>query len=89
MTDETARCSACGAEIIWCVHERTGKRAPIDAKASPDGNIVRLALNMFGETPYRVLGAAERTTPGDNDRYKNHFATCPNAGSFRKVDNVE
>jgi hypothetical protein len=33
-------CRSCKAPIIWLEHVRTGKRAPIDAAPTPEGNIV-------------------------------------------------
>lgn len=84
MTEGRGRCRSCGAEVIWAIHERTGKTAPIDARPVPDGSIVLLPLTMFGETPYRILGLAERTTPGDNDRYTPHYQTCPDARRYRE-----
>jgi hypothetical protein len=69
-------CKACGAEILWLEHFRTGKRAPIDAVPMRGGNVV--ASPEDGK--YRLA------TVGDDpaELHFNHFATCPDAQKFRE-----
>ena len=83
----SSKCEACGAPIVWRPSESTGKRAPINAEPDPNGNI--MVVRQTGA--YRVLTKAmlaemegslfEKATR--NDRYTNHFATCPQADKFK------
>lgn len=70
-----ARCKACEAEVIWA-ETTTGKRMPIDAAPTPKGNMV-------------YVNGVARAASADDRRlqrplYTSHFATCPDAASFRK-----
>lgn len=70
-------CRSCRAPVIWLEHVRTGKRAPIDAVPTPEGNIV---VNEAAGT-YRIA-----ETPDLVDReplHTNHFATCPQAPAWK------
>lgn len=68
----SAKCKSCGAPIIWRVTEG-GKSIPVDAEPSADGNLI-----FFGTSAHPV----PKLWTGD--RYKSHFATCPNAAKHRK-----
>lgn len=74
----SAKCSACGAAIVWANHSVTGKPNPIDAEPSPEGNI---ELNADGKI-YRIVPKAQRAAHAGRLR-KSHFVTCPEAASFR------
>ena len=71
----TAKCRSCGAEIIWAIHDVSGKRMPMDA------------VPMTVRGAFRLL---ERPTNGVVDAlpsgplYQSHFATCPNAAQHRR-----
>lgn len=71
----TAKCKSCGAPIMWATSARTGKAMPIDAEPTPNGNVCLVA------------GQARPYTPDDaklhRDRYTSHFATCPDAPTWR------
>lgn len=69
--ERTSRCRSCNAEIIWAV-TATGKRMPVDAAPSANGNI-----HLEGTT------AIVLDEPVDGAR-TSHFATCPNADQHRK-----
>lgn len=69
----TAHCKSCGAPILWRVTEG-GKSIPLDVEPSDDGNLV-----LFG------TGAHPLPKLWTGDRYKSHFATCPNADQHRKA----
>lgn len=76
------RCRSCETPIEWRSHERTRKKAPVELEAHADGNVVKV-----GATRYRVLSKKEMATdPGP--RYRLHFATCPEADTFRRRDPV-
>lgn len=59
-----AKCSSCGADILWTETE-AGKRMPVDAK--PAGKVTVLVRNPRDErTPLSK----------SRDHYISHFATC-------------
>jgi hypothetical protein len=70
-----AACRSCEAPVIWA-ETTTGKKMPLDARPTAKGNLVFLA------------GVARGAT--DEDRrlkrplYTSHFATCPDAATFRR-----
>lgn len=78
-------CRSCGAAIWWTLTEH-GKRMPVD---SPPVNLDELesvaglfavrrigdSLHAFAATPEQMPGAA---------LYRSHFATCPDAGAWRR-----
>lgn len=71
-------CKACDTEIRFA-KTKAGKTMPVDAKSSTDGNLV-LFRDGHGTLCSRAAGPADQLRP----RHKAHFATCPQAGSFRK-----
>lgn len=80
---DVKRCRSCGAEIIWTV-THNGKRMPVDAEPVPDGNV---RLRQDGDRVIAEYPGKEH--PGlfddpDERRYLSHFATCPQAQSWRK-----
>jgi hypothetical protein len=79
-------CKSCGAEIVWCVTEQ-GKRMPIDAKPSDQGNVCMFECPETGTDMCRVISRDELATwsaDEDGQMYTSHFATCPNAKRHRK-----
>lgn len=74
----SAECSSCGAHIIWALTEK-GKRMPVDAVPTRNGNIV---LEDDGRSVKAVVRDA--MLPGVQALYISHFATCPNAARHRK-----
>lgn len=75
----SARCRSCGAAIIWA-KTCGGKRMPVDAAPSADGNLVLIESAQFTE----VSVVSEVSPFPGRDRHKSHFATCPNAPQHRK-----
>lgn len=73
MTGECDKCRSCGAPIIWGVTIR-GKRIPIDAEPDPKGNM-GLIDGRFAVVPSGFEGT----------RFSSHFASCPDAKSFRRA----
>ena len=67
----SAKCSSCGAAIVWAKTTK-GKRMPVDAEPAAGGNI---NLDGFGVARY---------VPAGKGHYKSHFATCPNSAAHRK-----
>lgn len=72
-------CRSCSAPIIWTISEK-GSAAPIDAEPVVDGTI---AIDDRGvSAPFsHVLPAQLRF--GRTDLHKSHFATCPQAKTWR------
>lgn len=77
-------CRRCPADILFAKSASTGKVMPVDAKPYEDGN-VRID-SVRGEIVARVLTNAQREQAKRDGipLYKNHFATCSAAASFRK-----
>jgi hypothetical protein len=74
------QCRACGKTCEWLNHKTTGKKAPIEAVPSPNGNIfVKSHL-------YRIAAKEEieKAKIIGKPLYLNHFASCEFAESFRK-----
>lgn len=73
----TTPCLSCGARIFFARTEK-GKSMPLDAEPVPDGNIV------LRDGVVNYLTGPEMDMPTDRPRYKSHYATCPQAGQWRK-----
>lgn len=71
-------CQSCGASIFWAL-SAGDRRTPVDAIPDRAGN---LEIG-WGETPPRASAAGLFTRP--EARYMPHFATCPDADSWRKT----
>jgi hypothetical protein len=77
------KCRSCLAPMRWAVSEATNKRIPLDPDAVPDGNIY--VLRWEEGTPVVIVAATPADVPGGEAlRYKTHFATCPQAQTWRK-----
>jgi hypothetical protein len=75
-----SRCRSCGAEIVWAITER-GKRMPLDAEPSEAGTFV-VRSRVEGERV--VLHALYAPEAGAGLHHTSHFATCPQAGEWRR-----
>lgn len=80
---ETKRCASCSAPVIWTV-THNGKKMPVDAEPADNGNI---RLRQEGDR--MIAEYPGREHPGlfedpDQRRYLSHFATCPQAQSWRR-----
>lgn len=77
-----SECRSCKAPILWAESFRTGKKMPIDASPTMDGNLIlayrksenRLFLESFG---------GEGVHHG-RLRYTSHFQTCPDRKEHRR-----
>ena len=79
-------CKSCHKTIWWTV-TTNGTKMPIDAHTYPDGNVT---IKSDGRGGYIAtvhgplfLDALDRQEPEPN-RFKSHFATCPDAAKFRR-----
>lgn len=67
-----AKCSGCQAPIQWRINNVTGRRAPIDMKARPGGNV-----RLIGDALYQVMKEEERDA--DALAFIVHYGVCPEA----------
>jgi len=72
---EPSRCRSCGAAVLWLRHHRTGRLAPIDAEPADNGIAI-----LVGDDRYAIVVQA---TPAPITRYAPHYATCPQAATWR------
>lgn len=78
---QLSRCKSCGQTIYWLKNDTTGRPAPIDAKPDQSGPVI-IAVEG-GALRYHVLSKAEKDAGVDVERYQPHYATCPQAESWR------
>lgn len=83
-------CRSCGAPVIWLTIAPGGRRMPVDAEPAEDGTVLAdLAAGagvVLGRADVAQLRADE-DEHGPEAReplYRSHFATCPQAGEWRK-----
>ncbi len=76
---DLSKCRSCGASVVWLENNRTGKRAPIDAQPSEDGNIL---LDRHAGT-YQVLASSTDRALAAGHLHTNHFMTCKTADQWR------
>lgn len=78
MTVDRSNCWSCNAPMLWGIVPGTGKRMPLDAEPSEDGNVwidpdtgeVEVVTGMFRLDDDRPLRLP-------------HFATCPYGDAWR------
>ncbi len=86
---DSTNCRTCAADIVWCTTEK-GRKMPVDAAASADGNIRVIGTHRDEQdrpTPrIRVARDDEAAAAlfDDAPRYLSHFTTCPNAKAWRR-----
>ncbi len=73
-------CKACGAPLTWAIHAGTGGRMPLEPAPEAGARGGTFALELVAGTLTYHAGAS----PAAATRYVSHFATCPQAGSFRR-----
>lgn len=71
-------CRSCGVMVFDLRHVDTNRHAPIEAEPVADGTIV---IDLTAGT-YRHVGH-DFQFPDLPRRYRNHFATCPEAQRYR------
>lgn len=86
------RCESCAAEIFFALNITTGRRMPIDAYPTDDGNVVvhgdPRSVGQRLELTATVLGPLE-AHGHDGELYTSHFATCPEAGEWKGTTRAE
>lgn len=80
-TPQPELCRSCDAPVVWAVTD-LAKSMPVDRDPSPAGSIA-LEYRVPGRAPLaRVVRADLRGAR--TDLHTSHFATCPQAGNWRK-----
>lgn len=72
-------CKTCGGQIIWA-RTNTGKRMPLDAKPTPEGNLILSTGELLPTV--RTVGSAGHK-PGQS-LYRSHLFTCKQATAHRQ-----
>lgn len=78
---QVVQCRGCSADVFYAVTAK-GKRMPVDAVASPHGNVAITAANP----PVAVVvskGQAAGMRAAGHQLYLSHFASCVRADEFR------
>lgn len=75
-------CRSCGTTVVWTITTALSKM-PVDVAPSEDGNVALMEPRYHGHLRSIVLGPLDTLTH-DAPLRKSHFATCPNAGEWRK-----
>ena len=74
-----ATCRSCGAPVIWARTVPGGKSMPVDPEPFDRGNLV-----LTGDATHGFdVSVMDRKDDG-HEHYLSHFATCPQAGGWRK-----
>lgn len=77
-------CAGCGRQIMW-LKTRAGKNMPVNPqmhyyRADPSGG--EKIVTQYGDVVTGFTGV--EPSQADGVGYISHFATCPNAGNFRR-----
>lgn len=84
---DPAKCRSCGADVLWA-EWGSGKRMPVDAEPDmrppPKGGTLALTLRGDPNLGKLIVSKYDVTMGPTRNRYTSHFATCPNAGEWRR-----
>ena len=69
-------CRSCGAIIVWPITD-SGRKMPVDSEPHPGGN-----LTVWAQGDVWRVSVIQGNWEGP--RYRPHFATCPDAQSWRQ-----
>lgn len=88
-------CRSCDAPVVW-VRTTAGRTMPLDPNPRPDGNIAKTGKQVQGrygdmvpQVRYVEISSQLPGLDDGDDRYVSHFATCPDAASWRRDDDAE
>jgi hypothetical protein len=74
-----SKCRSCKKEVTWA-YTTGGKKAPFEADEKGEWVLENGTARHVGPVPSQLeLGA-----PAPEQRYTNHFATCPQAVEWRQ-----
>ena len=74
-------CRSCRAKIVWA-ETLKGKRIPLDAKPSEQGNIM-LHERGTHRPPLALIVSKEQREGTQLRLFTSHFVTCPHADKWR------
>jgi hypothetical protein len=79
-------CRSCGARVTW-LETAGGKKLIVDEDPAENGNIIAVGGMAHVCRNAEAAKAALKETTGSEDgpRYISHFATCPDAGNWRRT----
>lgn len=82
-------CASCKAKVKWVVVKKSGKRMPIDPEPVDGGNVEVVGSRVdgdFGRCELVIVHPkGSLPMPGmGKDRFRSHFASCPNADHHRR-----
>lgn len=81
--DRLTRCKSCGKQCVWTKAHPAGNPLLVDAAPAPDGNVT--LSEVRGEVWATVHGDLfHPDIPTGQLLFKAHFATCPDAKTWRK-----
>lgn len=75
-------CGSCDAPIIWAVSARSLKPMPVDAEPTKGANVALRDRGVDVPPLATVLAVAKQF--GRTNLRLSHFATCPQAGQWRR-----
>lgn len=78
-----AACRSCSAEIFWAQTVK-GKRIPVDAAPAEDGNVELIGRDLDSGLPLAAVHPPGQDIVMAAERFRSHFATCPNAAAHRR-----
>ncbi|MGW1313014.1 hypothetical protein ACWD6O_31230 [Streptomyces californicus] len=76
-------CRRCGAPIVWCLTSANGKRQPVNAQPTDEGNLA-VTQGADGLLYVRSLTKAHPEPRPSEWRAMPHHATCPSAPPPRR-----
>lgn len=77
---ETA-CRSCQAPVVWAKTAK-GAKMQLDIEPADNGNVE--LVRFEGMTPVIAIHGKDYEWPADVERYRSHFASCPDAPEWRK-----
>lgn len=80
----TTKCRSCEAPIVWARHAGTGRRVPVDAEPTTDGNVELHNAAAGTDGPPVVECNVHHQPPLDAGPLRlSHFVTCPQAAAWK------
>lgn len=81
MDKKQSECRSCKAPIFWATTSQMGRKVPVDVEPRSDGNII---IEGDPSDDNGVAKYIEADNPYTGPRYVSHFATCPQAKTWKR-----
>jgi hypothetical protein len=75
-------CLSCNADVFWVKTQR-GNTMPVDVTPTENGNVY-LRKDLTGQIIEAEVWKKDKCKNFTGPLYTSHFATCPQAGKWRK-----